>query len=531
MTSAAPAPRRLLSIEWSDASSFDLFPRLQAGQLPAAARLIASGRVKTISPDTACGWDLPTFASDLSSIGIEPLTLGRHSDHLSRVDADELDPCVYQFFPADSAAFPLLAEALARLYSAHNAAFHHLCKKPVPRFLDIRYTLLADIGQAYAGSRYLPEARLAAFRLLDLLLKDLRHHAGDDISIYFRSPGSPAGSGFIAFHDPSKRPDEQPPLPVEGTLRPLIASLLGLCPTSLAVRQGLAMPLDATWLQPQIPPAARLHVTPPAIERSRLHVRLARFEDHQRLTARFPTTPWSAENLSVLGFANSSESHLLGAASITAQGGLTFQLAPEGVPVASRLLETLIGQARLRTLVTLTTLNEIPVDDPRQAALLSAGFQAFSTVTLWKLPVETMLHRARRMAPPSSGRWTWRPATPADVAYWLGRPEARDLLSPQVVFCPDLSIVAEIDGRPGGLVLIQRLAKAAVLNLLFVSDEVRAAGGGITPLMMRGPHALRLAGIEEIVFTTDDTRREAIAFAKRCGGVSLRRHHRFRLTL
>jgi hypothetical protein len=259
-------------------------------------------------------------------------------------------------------------------------------------------------------------------------------------------------------------------------------------------------------------------------------VRPARPSDRLRINATFPANHWPDNTDGFLGFSDPSETRLLAAASVNAEGGLTFLLANHGSPAALPVLGSLIERARSRALTTLINLNEIPSGDPREAALHSAGFQVFGEVTLWKLPVAAMLRRARRMKP-ATGRWTWRPVTPADIARWLVRPETRALLSPDVEFAPDLSVAVEKEGQPAGLVLIKRIDRVAVLNLLVVSDEVRAVGGGIEPLLMRGPLSLHLAGIKEIIFTTDDTRREAVAFARRCDGISLRKNLRFRLAL
>lgn len=133
-----------------------------------------------------------------------------------------------------------------------------------------------------------------------------------------------------------------------------------------------------------------------------------------------------------------------------------------------------------------------------------------------------MAERVRTMAWERNASWHVRPASIDDVTVWSTRSEGASLIRPGVGVDPDLSWAAELAGRAAALLLIERLANgSAYVNALAVANEARPAGGFALMLSL-STYALQMAGFRQIVFTTDSTRREMIAFARRCGSRHLR---------
>jgi hypothetical protein len=515
--------RRVLLVEWVGVTWPDLLPRLQAGHLPALRTVVASGVYATLAPCPADRWPLSRSLGLLAEAGVEmaaPIPANLPAE--ARVLADDLDPTLLQQFPADTEAQSILTSALCSLYEMHNEIVVQLGAASL-RLVVARHDFLAQVDAAYARSSSLPQARRMAFQLLDLLLHDLRHQAGSGAAIVVCSSGLPGRSGFCLHAVPGDPASKLPRLPATEMLPTFLANLLEL---TVPAGSPLAspMPLTAAWLQPDIVPSARHAVTgESSVTAGEFDLRESSPADHHQLLTVFPGIPWETAAICYLA-SKSGSSGVLAAAAVQSDGGILFATRSDHA-TTTLVISKLLADPRVRSMDKLFNSSEAPANSLVATALQAAGFVVTQTLDLWLTETSAMLERTRTMTWAHDASWQLRPATAADVDLWRTRPESASLLRPGTSFDPDLSWAAELAGHPAGLLLLERIAGSpAYVNMLAVAAEARAAGG-FALLLSQISTGLQLAGIRQIVFTTDQTRREIIAFARRC------RSRRIRQTL
>jgi len=512
--------QKVLIVEWAGATWSDLLHRLQSNQLPTLQRVAAAGLHTALTTSPAEPSLLGRSLELLTDAGVNiaaptPATLPEEA----RVTPDELDPALLQQFPPDEEARPALTAALCDLYAVHNETVVQLSAAETQLAVS-RHDFLQHIDAAFTRSPSLSVARRNAFQLLDLLLADLLHQTGGRIAVVICSAGSPSRSGFCLHAEHGKRAAELPRLPSPGMLPAFLASLL-----KLGVPPGSPLaspvPLTSAWLQPDVVRHEKYTSAREAAAAEEISLRETTPADQHPLTVTFPGIPWEAAAVCYVAVANKTPD-LLAAAAAKDDGGLLFAARPNQSAASFLVLSQLLADARVQAMDRLFNTSEVPAGSPIANTLQEAGFVVSQTLDVWLTDVTAMSERVRAMTWQRDADWRVRPATTADVAFWGQRPEATSLVRPGTKFDSDLSFAIELGGLPAGLLLIERLAgRPAYVHALVVAPDARAAGGFALMLALSSS-ALQLAGVRQIVFTTDPTRREIIAFARRCGSRQLR---------
>ncbi len=512
--------QKVLIVEWAGATWSDLLHRLQSNQLPTLQRVAAAGLHTALTTSPAEPSLLGRSLELLTDAGVNiaaptPATLPEEA----RVTPDELDPALLQQFPPDEEARSALTAALCDLYAVHNETVIQLSAAGIQLAVS-RHHFLQHIDAAFAQSPSLPVARRHAFQLLDILLADLLHQTGGRISVVICSAGSPSRSGFCLHAEHGKRAAELPRLPSPGMLPAFLASLLKL---DVPADSPLAspVPLTSAWLRPVVVPHEKYTSAREAAAAEEISLRESTPADHHPLSVTFPGIPWEDASVCYLAVGKRT-SDLLAAAAINANGGLLFAARSNQSAASFQVLSELLADARTQAMDLLFNATEVPVDSPAAVALQKAGFVVTQTLNVWLTDVAAMSERVRTMTWKRDAAWRVRPATAADVALWCQQPEAASLVRPGTTFDSDLSFAIELGGLPAGLLLIERLAgRPAYVHALVVAPDARA-DGGFALMLALSSSALQLAGVRQIVFTTDPARREIIAFARRCGSRQLR---------
>lgn len=524
VTTKRPA---VLLVEWGGVTWPDLLPRVQAGHLPALRIVAAMGVASNFPACREDEWPLDQSIKWLVDAGVGVLAVESATlPDGARVAGDELDPSLCRQFPDDAAARPGLTAALCVLYALHNETVARSAE-PEVQLVVARHDFVARVDAAYAHSALLPQARRAAFQVLDVLLADLRHQVGGRAAVVVCSPGLPGRRGFCLHGLLGTPTATLPRLPSAAAMPALLAELLGLEVAAGSPLAG-ALPLNAAWIQPHIVPAGRYAATPVAtgdfITREMVEW------DQGQVVAIFPRIPWES-TARCYAAVSSRQGEVLAAAGMRGEGGVLLAARANQEKAAAAVLACLLADTMVAAMEHLYNASEVPADSLEGRVLQEAGFVVTHTLDLWLAEVAVLRGRARNLAGVKDECWQLRPATAADVAIWRTRPEAAGLLQGEVDFDPDLSWAAEFAGRPAGLLLAARLPNAlAVVKLLVTAEEARAAGG-FARLINQGRASGESAGIAQLVFSTEETRREVVAFARRCRSRLLRktlRLHRVR---
>jgi len=505
-----PLAPSLLLIEWSGTDSDQIPARLKSGQLPALAQLTAEGRGQVLPPcDHPWPWpaqfaEWRTSGASVIDLGWQPLTGDQ------QIAPAELDDAPVAHFPA-SPDERALREHLAQLYSVHNAAIETVANHP-PGVVAVRYRLIGEIATLYSASPRLSQALLAAHRLLDLLLHDLRAHADRRQALALTAPPRDYHPGLAVFAAANRRPDQLPRVPTTQLLAPALAQLAGLPPSTT----GGDQPLDFTakWLSPEIVPSQRW-LSSPAIEpEASIAVRRGTARDLLVIRSRFPQVSWPAS--ARLWVAEANNNYLLGALALTPAGGLALDWLPALDPRRERLalLQAGLAEAANLGLSDLFLSHLVSVGDARQLALSAHGFSPSTEHTLWQAEFPRALQRLAG-APDASIPLALRPPTCADLDWWRTQDVARGLIRTGATFDPDMSFAAELGAEPLGLVLAQRLGENVWADVACVTPRA-SAGGCFAPLMRATIHAWVAAGCTSVVFTTAGSGAMA-AFARQSG--------------
>ncbi|QYM78229.1 hypothetical protein K0B96_13080 [Horticoccus luteus] len=504
---------RWIVVEWCGATTADLRPRVRSGQLPALARLAATGRQYSFPHVPPTDWPLPSILNDLATAGVALADCT--CTHLAPTDVispDDIAATTLRFFPPREGDDVPLRAALACLYSSHNAAIAACFADSPPALIYLPVTLTRDISLLYSSSPALPQALAAAAQLLDLLLHDFRQQADDKTGFLLCSAGHAAAAGFSLLAAPNLPADRLPRIPSPRALGQALATLLDArLPTDST--WALPFPLSAAWLDPQFPPVRRIAV----ITRERpAFLRLGRPADLTQVATTFPAVRWSPGDILHLAFADASCAALIGAASLSPSGGVSFAALPpfDVHPDASRLFERVLHHAEAHHVTVLHSAVQIEKGSSLHALFSAAGFQLNGEVVMWRVTRSQVL---ARLAPPPAAvhsQFLLRPPTSADVDAARNLPEAAALLPAGVAFDPDLSAVAISAGEIAGLLLVQRLDDLMVANALVVREKFRRSPCFLA-LLAHGTNAMRAAGLEQAIFSTDAARREMLAWARR----------------
>lgn len=514
---------RILIVEWTRSPWIDVRPRLSAGQLSCLARLARTCAVASVPAAAAAQWHvadvLAVFRAgdgSVSAFGDGELP----AEH--RVQPDGLDPRIFQLFPAWPDARVPLAEALAELYSCHNAAVAALHDDRGFEIVAVRHEFIDSVDRCYRESPSLAQARAAAFRLLDLLLQDLLREAGGKCATVVIGRGVSARAGFCVF--PRTNASSTPNKDVShASLTDVLRTLAdGEARIAAALPPRETAP-EENWRRPLV---TRIRPTSTSRASMGTHVRAQRAEDAPRLTLLFPRAAWPEHGTGFLLFSRDDEQALLGAAVLDERGGVTFELLAGVETGADLLLQAVLNDARQRGLSRLSNRSNIPVGDVRQRFLEAAGFTVNNHVTLWRLDLQPVLERMRSF-PAGRGEWQLRPPSRDDLEHWRRRKDTTGLMRTGLEFDADLSFVAEQAGAPVALMLVRRVDKVACIELLVTAPTARRTDV-LAELVRTALNAAFAGGLRTAIFTTDDERGEARALAHRFGAHEL--HQGARMT-
>ena len=296
-------------------------------------------------------------------------------------------------------------------------------------------------------------------------------------------------------------------------------------------------PLNASWLQPEIVPAhwtAAARVAPTGRSGGAIEVRAGTDAEKASLPTLFPEGAWLAGDAIFVLHAADNETTIHAAAGLGSDGGLALGFAPSfpfAHDAAASLFEAVRAQARAVGVAEIFLRQPVASDSPLHRALERAGFETAGEQTLWLATVPAMLERARRLADRAGDEFKIRPLAAADLEPWRHRPEAKALLRPHASFDPDLSSAAFRDETPAGILVAQRIAGRAWVDVMCIANDARLAGCFV-PMAIQALTAGIAAGTLEVVFVTGRDSRVASAFARRCGakilqqGLRLRAHVR-----
>lgn len=416
-----------------------------------------------------------------------------------RVHPADLDPVLLKLFPASAAVSGQLLESLAAVYTAHNLAVTHLAAAKTFA-VAIRQVLLSDLSTLYASSPHLPQALAAGYRLLDTLLGDLHRHA-DPAATVVTSPPVRSRDGFALLPKTF--------LPAEPAQERLLA----------LVDPAASPPSRPVWQQPRLVITGPLAASPKPGEFEHASLRPGKPLDQPRLAALFPRVVWPTQPAgSVVAQGTSGEAIILGAAAWTAEGALSLAMAPGSAAgsLASRLIAETVAQALAGGLSQLCSTHPLPPGDPLLAPLRAAGFVVGEESTLWHFDFSTDRVRAALLKPRRSHNLALHPARATDVDFWRQRPEAARLLPAEPEFDPDLSWAATREGVMAGLILVRRLERTVVIELLAAAAAARAASTAAA-LLAQALQAARTAGFTAAIFSIDSSRAPAARLALRCG--------------
>ncbi len=499
-------------IEWCCAPWEDVAPRLSAAQLPCLARLAGAGAVGSISTAAAPLWDAGVVVEHLRGAGVAAKAVGwgHRSTETQRITADEIDPRISRLFPGWPPARIQIANALAELYTRHNAAIQALDEVDARGVIAVRHDFIDEVSRCYCDSPKLAEARAVAFTLSDLLLNDLRQEAGLKCRVIVLGRGAGSRPGFCVI--PRATAAAARGTAANASLASVLRDLAGSDARFTAALPGEEFAPVENWRRPMVAP---VRVTKPGWISGDVHVRLRRGDDAARLAMLFPRIAWPAGGAGFLMFAGGGEQTLLGAAVVDDRGAVTFDVLAGAEAGAEVLLQTVVDEARRRGLSRLTNGNDIPVGDVRLRVMEAVGFSVTGTVRFWRAELKEAIERVGALREkPVDGQL--RPPTAEDVARWRGRDVAEGLIRERMAFDPDLSFVLDRQGVPAGLLLVRRVEKVGCIELLVTSPEARRSGA-LLALVRAGMRSALVGGLRTVIFTTDDTRREAVAVARGCG--------------
>lgn len=509
-----PAPVKTLLVEWTGTDAAQLPPRLRTGQLPALAALAATGGWHELpaTPDAAWPWPEQIGqwrAADtaLEAFGWDPLPAEQ------KIAPADIDDSPVRLFPPPPDA-PALREALAHLYSVHNAAIEAVAGGGAA-LIAVRYEFLVAIAALYAASPLLAPALLAAHRLLDLLLHDLRVGGAASRALVLCAPPREFRPGFALLAAPGRLAGKLPRVPSMNLFSAAVAQLAGLGSTGAS--GGIASDLTAYWLSPEIVPAQRWQSPPALAPGAPVSIRAGQPRDDASLRARFPTTLWPPG--ARVWVAEAPAANIVGGVALTAAGGLTVDWTPalDARPERLALLQAALGAADALGLRELFTTHLVTPGDARHQALAAEEFVVSHEQVLWRMQFPRALQRLAS-APAPAVPFTLRPSRSEDVEFWRRQDAARRLIRPDVTFDADLSFVACDDGQPAGLLLAQRTGDLVWCDVICATRRA-IRGGCFATLLRHGFLAWGAAGCTEIVFATEA--RGTMAASARRGGAQV----------